>query len=378
MKRYVYLMAFLTLLVATPFLYQYWSEAKRQQTIANIREQAKKIDAISLEEPRTPSIAQRLFKDEPQENDSSNGYTGEDSCRTCHLEEYKQWSVTSHAVAYNTLQRIQKHFHPECILCHVTGFGYPTGYRIGTKPHLQNVGCESCHGPGQQHVESPKRANIRGKISNELCMECHNAEHSPWFNQIAHLLRREVDHSEKVAPLEGILKRRMRGRLKPQVELFVMSFCTAGTEAEKQLFPLIKELGDQIDFKLYYMGTEKKDLDTQSGEDYMGFTCLHGRAEVVEDMRQVALAHYYPEQYLSYILCRANHLKESWEKCAKKFNINTSKINQIVRSEEGVRLYRTNIQRAHELDIPASPTLLIDGRKHNVWIFRNKVKGVCR
>ncbi len=331
------------------------------------------------EDARFQTTTKRLFSGEPLENESQNGYTGSEACRTCHSAEYQQWSVTSHAVAYNTLQTIQKHFHPECVLCHVTGFGYPTGYQIGQQQDLmQNVGCETCHGPGQRHVENPKTANTRGKVPTALCLECHNAEHAPGFDQVAHLLRREVDHSEKVAPLEGILKRRMRGTLKPKVELFVMSFCPAGTQAEKQLLPFIQELGDQVDFNLHYLGKVKEDSNAKPGEDYMGFTSSHGRAEVIEDMRQVALAHYYPDHYLDYILCRANHLQESWEKCAQKFNIDTSKIDAIVHSEAGARLYRANIQRTHELEIHASPTLLIDGRKHDVWVFQNKVRGVCQ
>ena len=32
-------------------------------------------------------------------------FVGVESCKSCHLEEYNQWSQTKHAFAYNTLLR---------------------------------------------------------------------------------------------------------------------------------------------------------------------------------------------------------------------------------------------------------------------------------
>ncbi|MBL7054338.1 hypothetical protein ISS05_01105, partial [Candidatus Woesearchaeota archaeon] len=40
---------------------------------------------------------------------------------------------------------------------------------------------------------------------------------------------------------------------KPEVELFVMSHCPFGTQAEKGMIPAVKALGDKIDFKLRFV-----------------------------------------------------------------------------------------------------------------------------
>ena len=73
-----------------------------------------------------------------------------------------QWSATRHAFAYQTLQKKERYFDAGCVSCHTTGFGYSTGFQIGDPDStLEGVQCETCHGPGKQHVGNPKNTNIR-------------------------------------------------------------------------------------------------------------------------------------------------------------------------------------------------------------------------
>lgn len=318
----------------------------------------------------------RLFEDQREEQASGAAYAGPETCKTCHDAAYDQWTVTAHAVAYNTLQTVQRHFHPDCVSRHVTGFGYEGGYRIGDTEHLQGVGCETCHGPGRAHADNPQRGNIRREVPDALCGQCHNEEHSPGFSDVVHLVRKEVDHSEKIAPLEGILQRRMRGVLRTEIELFVMSMCPAGTSAEDFLLPLIQEYQDEVDFQLHYFG--KEDDEGDAGQAYKGFSSMHGRPEVIEDIRQLVVAREYPDKYIDFILCRNKTLTKSWEDCARKLGLDVKRIADAVDSEETLAQYRENTARTHALEITGSPTLYIDGREHPVWVFRNKVKGQCR
>ncbi|MEI6627429.1 MAG: hypothetical protein WCL61_02435, partial [bacterium] len=51
---------------------------------------------------------------------------------------------------------------------------------------------------------------------------------------------------------------------KPVVELFVMSYCPYGTQAEKGILPAVKALGNKIDFKLKFVAyTMHGDKETQ-------------------------------------------------------------------------------------------------------------------
>lgn len=69
---------------------------------------------------------------------------------------------------------------------------------------------------------------------------------------------------------------------KPTLELFVMSYCPYGVQAEEKLLPIVKEFGDKINFKLQFIVQEKKEPFVQ---DITPFTSLHGYPEVAENIR---------------------------------------------------------------------------------------------
>ena len=210
-------------------------------------------------DPQLQVASHPLFASEVLEQDSNNSYIGSEACQECHRKEFDQWSHSSHATAFNTLQIVGREYYSKCVSCHVTGFGYTSGYEIGKadRAHLAEVGCETCHGPGKQHIYTPLATNIRGKVEASTCMECHAPEHSPGFEQLVAQLMPEVDHSRTDPSLKQILEQRGRGPIKPQVELFVMSYCTYAVDAEKELLPFFSKYIDEIDFKLRFIVSKK-------------------------------------------------------------------------------------------------------------------------
>ena len=182
------------------------------------------------------------------------------ACQRCHEQEYLQWSATRHAFAYETLLKKERYFDAGCVSCHTTGFGYSTGYHIGDSDStLKGVQCETCHGPGKQHVGNPKKSNIRSGADTSLCLQCHDTKHSPGFAEVVALHSKDVDHSREPMNLEELLASRIARMGKPIVELFVMSYCPYGVQAEEKLIPIIKEFGDAIDFKLQFIAQEKEE-----------------------------------------------------------------------------------------------------------------------
>jgi hypothetical protein len=113
-------------------------------------------------------------------------YAGTQSCATCHPSAMKAWERSGHSQAFRTLLLRQADADPNCIACHTVGFGTPSGYRrefAATK--LVDVGCESCHGPGSQHVEQRLAG---GDITARFhpvgagdCRKCHHGEFSRPF-----------------------------------------------------------------------------------------------------------------------------------------------------------------------------------------------------
>ena len=325
------------------------------------------------------TVSHRLFSSESFEQDDKNSYIGSQACQECHQKEFSQWSHSSHATAFNTLRTVGREYYPECITCHVTGSGYASGYQIGNteRTHLVDVGCETCHGPGKQHVYTPLKANIRGHVSEKVCMACHTPEHSPGFDQLVAHVMPEVDHSRTALNLKQILEQRMRGPMKPEVELFVMSYCPYGVQAEQELLPFFEKYGDTIDFKLRFI-VNKKEVSEEDTNRKMEFTSLHGEPELIENKRQMVIAERYPEKLFDYLLCRADHLEEAWVNCAKDVGLDVGRIAQAMESEKITLDLVEEAQRTEALNIKGSPTLVIDGRIIDGSLWRGKVKETCR
>jgi hypothetical protein len=110
-------------------------------------------------------------------------YIGVDACTDCHDDARKVWDKTPHATAYPTLQKDFKEYNLDCVSCHVTGYDKPGGSTVTWNQKLQNVQCETCHGPGSLHAKDPKnKALIVASPKTDLCAGCHHPPHVESFN----------------------------------------------------------------------------------------------------------------------------------------------------------------------------------------------------
>lgn len=126
-------------------------------------------------------------------------FIGTAQCQTCHTQAYDLWTTTQHSKAVATLEVRDKTFDQTCIGCHVVGWEEPGGSVLGKLTYeaelngqtftkdLQNVGCESCHGPGSEHRLAPLDTtgtpqHILRQPTAQQCTTCHVAEHSPAFD----------------------------------------------------------------------------------------------------------------------------------------------------------------------------------------------------
>lgn len=113
-------------------------------------------------------------------------YVGSERCMQCHANQHFEWSQTLHGSALETLEAIGQGENPNCVRCHVVGFGEPGGFvDRATTNALAGVGCETCHGPSRQHVENVNDESLRPPInlSASVCGECHTGSHHPTFEE---------------------------------------------------------------------------------------------------------------------------------------------------------------------------------------------------
>jgi formate-dependent nitrite reductase cytochrome c552 subunit len=165
-----------------------------------------------------------------QPHPSGRKFVGSETCGDCHSKAYEKWSTTPHAHALDSLVMppnsrgsIARHFDPECLSCHVTGwepqqyFPYDSGYlSLEQTPKLKHNGCENCHGPGSAHVAAENGegdlseeqiARIRESmklpltdgVAERKCVECHDVDNSPDFHKPGAFDRywQEVKHRGK-------------------------------------------------------------------------------------------------------------------------------------------------------------------------------------
>jgi hypothetical protein len=130
-------------------------------------------------------------------------FVGTNQCFQCHRPQTDTWSETKHAHAFTNLPK-KYQSDGGCLKCHVTAFGQPSGYVGGTDKDLLMVGCETCHGPGDKHIDAAKRfvladpgeeatiekemkETIHRKPSDALCITCHTMQahqaHPPYEGQ---------------------------------------------------------------------------------------------------------------------------------------------------------------------------------------------------
>ena len=109
-------------------------------------------------------------------------YVGSRACRECHGEQYASYRKNAKkAHSWESVALMAPKLKPQelkgCYHCHTTGYGKPGGFvSPQSTPHLRNLGCEACHGPGSRHVASEDPADIKGKLEIADCLVCHNRE----------------------------------------------------------------------------------------------------------------------------------------------------------------------------------------------------------
>jgi hypothetical protein len=109
-------------------------------------------------------------------------YIGSDACKGCHEQEYNGFiKYAKKSKSYNSIERVKKGLTEDeikgCYACHTTGYGKPGGFiSIEKTPHLKNAGCEVCHGPGEFHVKTMNRQDIKRKMTLNDCEICHTSE----------------------------------------------------------------------------------------------------------------------------------------------------------------------------------------------------------
>ncbi|MBW2731783.1 MAG: hypothetical protein JRH20_05275 [Deltaproteobacteria bacterium] len=161
---------------------------------------------------------------------------------------------------------------------------------------------------------------------------------------------------------------------KVSVEMYVMSKCPYGVKAVDGFTPVLKELGDRIDFKLEYIATE-----LGAGK----FKSLHGQPEVDGNIQQLCARKHYPalSQWVPFIDCvnkTWRTIPKNWEACAKKTQLDVAKLKGCIDGEEGKQLQTASAKAAKARKASGSPTIYVAGKSYRGGRGKNEfMRAIC-
>jgi len=135
---------------------------------------------------------------------------------------------------------------------------------------------------------------------------------------------------------------------KPKVELFVMSYCPYGTQAEKGILPVVALLGDKIDFNLR-----------------MVHYTLHGEKEDIENNRELCIREEQGKDKLNkYLVCILDssdpYNPKDVTQCEKETGINSAKLKDCLNNKAD-GYFEKDSSLSQGYGVQGSPTLIING-----------------
>jgi len=152
---------------------------------------------------------------------------------------------------------------------------------------------------------------------------------------------------------------------KPKVELFVMSFCPYGTQAEKGILPVVALLGNKIDFKLRFV-------------HYI----LHGDKEDIENKRELCIREEQGQDKLNkYLVCilDSDNVQEPKDinECEKESGIDSGKLKTCM-DKKADNYFESDSVLSKNYGVQGSPTLIINGVQSNAGRSpASYLSGIC-
>lgn len=177
-------------------------------------------------------------------------------------------------------------------------------------------------------------------------------------NAIAEVLapakKESTTHKEKTSSGEKTVDNAL------PVELYVMSKCPYGVQAENTMFKAIQDLGENnFDLNVNYIANN---LDNEK------FQSLHGSTEVDGDMYQLCAREQDPSMFLDLVSCMdkdPSSIPGNWKTCAADLGYDTDAIETCFSNGEGAKLLKASIAKSNERQVTGSPTIYINNKAYS-------------
>lgn len=170
----------------------------------------------------------------------------------------------------------------------------------------------------------------------------------------------------------------------PKVELFTMSYCPFGNQAEDGLSPVARLLDGSVEIEPHYViysdyngGGEKYCLDKDDK-----YCSMHGIDELKQDVRELCIYKYNRSKFWDYIDavnkdCDLNNIEDCWDGPAQELGIDSGKIASCL-DNEAMDMLAKEVELGKKYGISGSPALVINGVKYQGGRASEDYKlGIC-
>ncbi len=172
---------------------------------------------------------------------------------------------------------------------------------------------------------------------------------------------------------------------KPNIKMFVMSYCPYGEQAENGLGPALEAIGlGNVTFEPHFViydnyngGGPNYCFDNESL-----YCSMHGINEVREDIRQLVIWKYWPGKWWAYVnSVNANTttstIESSWKSIATSVGLNPDQIQDYF-NKEALDLLANEASLNAKYSVRGSPTVLINDVAYNGGRAAENYKaGIC-
>ncbi len=153
---------------------------------------------------------------------------------------------------------------------------------------------------------------------------------------------------------------------KPKVELFVMSFCPYGNQAEEIILPVVDLLGNKASINLHYViysnyqgGGPEYCLDEENK-----YCSMHGVSELKQGVRELCVQKYEEDKFWDFVKtintdCTYQDVDSCWEGVAKKVGVNIAQVKECF-NNEALDLLAEEVGLNEKYGIKGSPQLIIN------------------
>jgi hypothetical protein len=181
------------------------------------------------------------------------------------------------------------------------------------------------------------------QVSNDYTY-VYQGEPTPIDDLLSQIAAAEAQNSQPTTPAANLTKSD-----KPNVELFVMSYCPYGTQMEKALLPAQQLLASKANISI----------------KFVSYT-MHGAKETQENTRQYCIKSQYPDKFWNYLSCFLEDGNAT--RCMANLSINSAMIDACMSTtysqyslSDSSTAYPIHQAENALYGVQGSPTLVING-----------------